>query len=275
MQAPINFTVTPEGVRISYLNVSVCVPQGAFPRKSTLEIAACLSVGPSQCPQGIIPISAVFKIHPTTKLVLRKPIVVTLPHLLSDTTKLSEGLKLGVLKATRNKAGHYVFEKLDTRVELLGDKVRFTLEHFCYLKLYAEVKPEETLEFKYCICPVIPDFSKISFDGPARLYYCLTYFDHIFLKVSSYTQCMLYMPVTTSCVLQALEDQCEKVPRLAGLGYHIDYDMMKEFSAPHSLTVDDLSPISSRPKSSGSWEWETLHKVIQIEFIVNCSILSR
>ncbi len=200
MQTPTKFEVSSEGGEffLEGLNVTTKFPQGAVPPdvKISLRLGACLGSGESVYPVGLTPISPVVTLQITKGVELLEPVEIFLPHFLSDPAKVDE---MGVMKAPHDEPAN--FTKLACKVTPVGDRQKIatfsSVHHFGYLQLYAKVKSEEDLKFRYCICPVLPLYPNMPLDTPFFLYFCLTYSDTTFLRVrvTNVCWCILHVPI--------------------------------------------------------------------------------
>ncbi|XP_064383738.1 uncharacterized protein LOC135332284 isoform X4 [Halichondria panicea] len=245
VQPPTLFEVSSEGGTCSLkdLNVTIKIPQGAVPPgvKAYFRVAVCLGSGQSVYPAGAIPISAVFLLQMTNGVELQEPVRISLPHFLSDPAKVGE---MGVMKAPHDESGPPKFIEQPCKVTPVdGHEIAtFSIQHFCYLQLYTKAKSEEALEFRYCICPVLPLFSNMPLGTPFFMYFCLTYFDPTFLM--------------------ALDSQCETVPRLKN--HRVDKDRIIQFTASHSLRVSTVKYKVNKPQRNSGWQWDVSYTALDM-----------
>ena len=153
--------------------------------KAHLEVGVCL-YGPFQFQEKCRLISPILRLcMQEGGVALKKPIKVTLPHILSELSK--EELKafgVGFAKAKHdyiiNESGSkvHVFEpSLDEASYLFSDGKAYGVlqtTHFCYLCLQAELDRQVTYNAGYCLSRV---------HGPSTVWFYVTYFLDTCLEV--------------------------------------------------------------------------------------------
>ncbi len=178
------FQVTSVGgvYRDESLGISVTVPEGAVPELTIfpIEVGTCL-YGPFQFPQGLTPISPILMLCPQKKISLKKPIIVTLPHLLIKATESDiKYLNIRVVKAD-HEVQKCVFEDIDPCESHISfddqNSITFSLSHFCFLSVLGNLK-KDAQKLSCCVYPLIRrDVDVISY----RL--CVTFCMKPFIKV--------------------------------------------------------------------------------------------
>ena len=67
-----------------------------------------------------------------------------------------------------------------------------------------------------------------------------------------YYMCLFFTP-------QALDSQCETVPRLKN--HRVDKDRIIQFTASHSLRVSTVKYKVNKPQRNSGWQWDVSYTV--------------
>ena len=178
------FQVTSTGgvYRDDSLGICITVPEDAVPEFTIFPIeVGTFLYGRFQFPEGSTPISPILMLCPQKNIPLKKPITVTLPHILFEATKGDvESLNIRVVKADHTSflfpnsgLEKSVFEDInliESRISFDDqNSITFSVSHFCFFS----VRANNAKKKRCCICPLIPiDRSTGAFTY--RL--CVTYF---------------------------------------------------------------------------------------------------
>ena len=170
------------------LGISITVPEGAVPDFTIfpIEIGTCL-YGPFQFPEESTLISPILMLCPQIKISLKKPIIVTLPHLLIKATDSDiEYFNIRVVKANHEVfcdsfSEKYVLNDINLSESRISfdnqNSITFSLSHFCLVSVLGDLK-RDAEKIGYCIYPLIHrDMNVISY----RL--CVTFCMKPFIKV--------------------------------------------------------------------------------------------
>ncbi len=190
------------------LGISITVPEGAVPEFIIfpIEIGTCL-YGPFQFPQGSSLIAPILMLCPQKNIPLKKPIIVTLPHILTEATEGDiECLNIRVVKAdhaTFRGSGleKCVLEDIDPCESHASfddqNSITFSVSHFCFLSVRAKNAKKKNC----CIFPLIPiDRST----GVFTFRLCVTYF----MKPCIQVRCMfISMSRVNVQYLQAIKEE--------------------------------------------------------------------
>ena len=166
---PIKVVKIKEGevYRDDSLGLCVEVPEGALSEGCylKLELGVCLH-GPFLLPPGTTRISPVLMIRSQENTTLRKPIKVTLPHIIRESTVTLNTLDIQVTKAAFeiiSPNGQYQFsdtapDECHVKMGYIEGKsyATFHMSHFCFVTLRAEINSQAALAYGYCICPLYP-----------------------------------------------------------------------------------------------------------------------
>ena len=142
-------TLTSENVTFSNDNddISISVPAGALPPGNKLNIEVCSAIhGPFVLPKHMRPISPILWICPQVNVVLKKPIKITLPHMI----KYEEGTDLTFMKADHKKFSrstdredsHFSFEPMKHHEGVEFDERCGSIytKQFCCICLMQDIK---------------------------------------------------------------------------------------------------------------------------------------
>ncbi len=172
------------------LGISITVPEGAVPEFTIfpIEIGTCL-YGPFQFAEGSTLISPILMLCPQKNIPLKKPITVTLPHLLTEATKSDiESFNIRVVKADHESLLFFDFDVKKCLFEDINlcesrisfdnrNSITFSVSHFCFLSVLGDLKMNAQ-KIGYCVYPLIRrDMNVISY----RL--CVTFLMAPFIKV--------------------------------------------------------------------------------------------
>lgn len=154
------FQVTKKGEEYvdDSLGLHIVVPEGAVSEDYhlKLEVGMCLH-GPFLLPPRTIRTSPILMLHPQENTILRKPIEVTLPHIVSKVTKTCD---IQVIKADFRAKGQYSFCDIECSINMHRkynkSYATFSLTHFCFISLRAKIDRQEALTCGYCICALCP-----------------------------------------------------------------------------------------------------------------------
>ena len=173
------FQVTKKGGEYvdNSLGLHVEVPEGAVPEDChlKLEVGMCLH-GPFLLPSGTIRTSPILMLHPQENIRLRKPIEVTLPHIVSEATK--KILDIRVMRADYKATDHYSFSDIECSINMYKKGTKnyaiFSLTHFSFFSLRATIDCQEALTYGYCICALCPSPSPLAC-SPFSYFLALTF----------------------------------------------------------------------------------------------------
>ena len=166
-----------------YHDVSLTITEGALllGEKATthVEIGVMPMYGPFLFAENTRPISPIVWLCLTDKNVqLKKPLKITLPHILSRlTVEKSRYYDVTFAKALHSDSsiGMYNFQSVDGGMELFsdGDQSYGTLEtsHFCYICITAKDKPDFRMDAGYCLTRVESYISQLRHE----VYFCVSY----------------------------------------------------------------------------------------------------
>lgn len=162
------------------LGISITVPKGAVPEFTIFPIeVGTFLYGPFQFPEGSTLIAPILMLCPQNNIPLKKPVTVTLPHILFEATEGDvEPFNIRVVKADHENVQASDLEKcvfedinpFDSHASFNDpNSITFSVSHFCFLS----VRAENVKKKKCCICPLIP----INRSTGAHIYrLCVTYF---------------------------------------------------------------------------------------------------
>lgn len=176
------------------------IPPGTIPEGKTTMIFKHGIVpygpfGPFKFPEGVVPVSAILYVHPTSDERLLKPIEIALPHIIqfgkADDRK---HLQLSVFKADcnnfrREKNGKkiYNFEKAPCEnLSLLTCRgfpyAKMSTQHCCYM-CYGVYRKEDTDDALFCLVEAIP---RIAEDSNRVIHFSVLFFLPTCLAVSHF-----------------------------------------------------------------------------------------
>ena len=172
------FEATKNGGKYVDDNLGLCikVPKGAVPEDCCLklEVGMCLH-GPFLLPPGTTRVSPILMLHPQENIKLRKPIEVTLPHMIRKATKT---LDIQVIRADYKARSHYSFCDIKCSINMHNKGTKsyatFSLRHFSFVSLRATIDRQEALTHGYCICALCPSPSLLA-SSPFSYFLALTF----------------------------------------------------------------------------------------------------
>ena len=176
------------------LGLCIEVPQGAVPEGCVLRLEVGMSLyGPFQFPPDTTPIAPILMLCPQEQMVLRKPVLVTLPHIIDQASLFDvEGLGIKVVKADHqalwcSQSQQCYFEDIATVITFDScegqEYATFAISHFCFVSLRAKTEREVALRFGYCISPLYPT-QAVSSTSQFNYLLAVTYFNRPWLEVS-------------------------------------------------------------------------------------------
>ena len=179
------------GLKFTFKNhdITVKIPEGALAigEKIHVEVAVMPMYGPFQFLKGARLISPVVWLCPLEKNVhLKRPIHVTLPHILSGLTEeKAQYYQVQFNKANHNDyaSGVYNFQPAEGSLQLFseGDQsyAMLSTNHFCYICITAKDKPELKMDAGYCLTRAESRIAQWRYEA----YFCVSYYLKTCLQV--------------------------------------------------------------------------------------------
>ena len=190
-----SFIVTSEGKTFTSLDhdITIKVPPGAVQNRDEVEIeVGVLLHGPFKFPDGIKPISPILWICTKSDSKFRKPVEITLPHVLSSLTeKESKIYGVGFLKADHrasilkqgSSSKYFQFKSCgDTRAIFSSNQGTINMDHFCFLCIGAQKSRQVYQRASYCLTRIDPK-PWPAHNPETTIYFCISYFLPTCLKV--------------------------------------------------------------------------------------------
>lgn len=176
-----------------YLDLGVVIeaPEGVVDEgvEITLKLAIGINKMASLSPKGYDKISPIIWLHPSSKVSLRKPIKITIPHFLQRSI-CAEKMKVMKADVDFSEAGDgsslqfRVLPNCPVTLDIDQSTATFELLHFCFIQLYADTKlKSQAMNSAYCLCRLEPKNGAYGY--PREVYYVLTYKLPLFLQVNT------------------------------------------------------------------------------------------